>query len=325
MILRNKPSKALIACICSLSTVAIIGDSSTQRALAAGNSYSGGTVAGPGGASLPITRVITVTSRGGEFTVPTEYGKLIFQVPTGTFQQPAQLVLANAISFYSVGLPGKQISASFFIAMYRNGSKINGDFSHPITVTMAMPFANGGDEVYIRSNGEWIKIQNAVVGQGLVTFQISSDPVVAVVGRKGATQPIVIPGARGQSVKKLQQALNLNRSHLTVDGIYGPMTYGAVAKFQSDVKLKANGIVGPRTWALLLHQSPSSYPKLSVGADFAAVTILRGLLIQQGYSLPSRGSFNEDVKNAVTDFQRRHRIHANGVVKRGTWLKLGVQ
>jgi len=36
-----------------------------------------------------------------------------------------------------------------------------------------------------------------------------------------------------------------------VDGIFGPQTELAVTNFQTDITIKADGIVGPETWTAL--------------------------------------------------------------------------
>lgn len=53
-------------------------------------------------------------------------------------------------------------------------------------------------------------------------------------------------GSKGDTVKKLQQALNL-----TVDGDFGPKTDKAVREFQTKNKLTVDGIVGNNTWKAL--------------------------------------------------------------------------
>lgn len=52
-------------------------------------------------------------------------------------------------------------------------------------------------------------------------------------------------------VKKLQELLGI-----TADGLFGPGTEKAVIAFQKANRLDADGIVGPRTWALLLGNEP---------------------------------------------------------------------
>jgi murein L,D-transpeptidase YcbB/YkuD len=59
-------------------------------------------------------------------------------------------------------------------------------------------------------------------------------------------RPLLKVGARGQLVRNLQEALGVN-----VDGAFGPDTHDAVVRFQREKGLKADGIVGPATWAEL--------------------------------------------------------------------------
>ncbi|MCL2062696.1 MAG: peptidoglycan-binding protein [Firmicutes bacterium] len=64
-------------------------------------------------------------------------------------------------------------------------------------------------------------------------------------------------GARGESVRTLQQMLNKARIRypsvplLTTDGIFGPNTANAVRAFQRAAGLTVDGLVGPITWAAL--------------------------------------------------------------------------
>lgn len=55
-------------------------------------------------------------------------------------------------------------------------------------------------------------------------------------------------GSTGTAVSELQQTLN-NKNYAcgTVDGIFGSKTYNAVVRFQGDVGLQKDGIVGPAT------------------------------------------------------------------------------
>ena len=54
-------------------------------------------------------------------------------------------------------------------------------------------------------------------------------------------------GSRGEDVKTLQKLL-----HLYVDGVFGKITEEAVKKFQRENGLCDDGIVGEKTWAILL-------------------------------------------------------------------------
>src|SRR2546421_10092890 len=67
------------------------------------------------------------------------------------------------------------------------------------------------------------------------------------------THPLLVRGASGDRVRKLQQMLNA-RGHeppLKVDGGFGPLTQAAVKQFQHDHDLEDDGKVGPLTWAAL--------------------------------------------------------------------------
>lgn len=59
-------------------------------------------------------------------------------------------------------------------------------------------------------------------------------------------------GSRGKDVKTLQRIL-----HLYEDGIFGAMTEEAVKEYQRQHWLTADGIVGDKTWAVMLSQSDS--------------------------------------------------------------------
>ncbi len=64
------------------------------------------------------------------------------------------------------------------------------------------------------------------------------------------------PGDTGTQVKKLQRALKaLGYSVGTIDGQYGPTTKEAVASFQHDAKLTADGVFGPKTLNALIRKA----------------------------------------------------------------------
>ncbi len=72
-----------------------------------------------------------------------------------------------------------------------------------------------------------------------------------------AGRPVLGRGSKGDEVASLQSLLrNLNFS-VTIDGDFGPGTEVAVARFQSDHDLAADGIVGAQTWAALLAAQPT--------------------------------------------------------------------
>ncbi len=67
-----------------------------------------------------------------------------------------------------------------------------------------------------------------------------------------AVSQVLQQGATGGAVKILQAGLNAKRYVLAADGIFGPATDSAVRRFQSDNGLTVDGIVGPQTWGALV-------------------------------------------------------------------------
>jgi lysozyme family protein len=69
--------------------------------------------------------------------------------------------------------------------------------------------------------------------------------------------PLLIKGAKGESVQRLQGLLRAAFPELKDDdlmplGDFGPITDGLVRRFQGEQQLTADGEVGPRTWSALL-------------------------------------------------------------------------
>ena len=65
-------------------------------------------------------------------------------------------------------------------------------------------------------------------------------------------------GSKGETVVEMQrilERLGYDLGPCGVDGDFGRMTEKAVKAFQQDHRLKVDGIVGPKTWAELLHKS----------------------------------------------------------------------
>lgn len=60
-------------------------------------------------------------------------------------------------------------------------------------------------------------------------------------------------GSSGEAVMQIQSALNaVMGNKLTIDGKYGPATEAAVRAYQAYVHLPVDGIVGPVTWGALV-------------------------------------------------------------------------
>ena len=77
---------------------------------------------------------------------------------------------------------------------------------------------------------------------------IMATPTKPASGNRAATVAPVGAYTSSPYVKWVQATLNyLNGANLEVDGAYGALTRGAVAKFQQQWGLSADGVVGPET------------------------------------------------------------------------------
>jgi len=65
------------------------------------------------------------------------------------------------------------------------------------------------------------------------------------------TRPVLHRGSAGEAVGDLQEQLRDVGYPLAIDGDYGPATELAVMEFQAAHRLKADGIVGKKTWSAL--------------------------------------------------------------------------
>jgi peptidoglycan hydrolase-like protein with peptidoglycan-binding domain len=75
-------------------------------------------------------------------------------------------------------------------------------------------------------------------------------------------------GTKGERVKELQRLLNLSK----VDGLYGQVTRQAVIAFQQKNGLKPDGVVGVKTWQVLVNkQTPLKpvYESVKVAEDYS--------------------------------------------------------
>lgn len=121
----------------------------------------------------------------------------------------------------------------------------------------------------------------------------------------------------GPNVYAIQYLLRHHGYILTVDGIYGSGTAGAVQSFQTANGLSADGVIGPQTWPVLV----VSVQQGNYGND-AVFAVQHLLVFQWGYSLVIDGDFGPATQAAVVDFQSQQGLPATGVVDTATWSAL---
>jgi peptidoglycan hydrolase-like protein with peptidoglycan-binding domain len=111
-----------------------------------------------------------------------------------------------------------------------------------------------------------------------------------------------------------------------VDGIYGSLTRTAVTNFQRDFGLKPDGIIGPRTLAVLNGSAigsdidpptaapvPTSPPS-SVAAGVSIAEVQRLLRFKGYYSGPIDSVYSPATRSAVVKFQQDQGLKPDGIV-----------
>lgn len=168
------------------------------------------------------------------------------------------------------------------------------------------------------------------------------------------TRPTLRVGSTGGAVSEIQAILTLlGYFDNPVDGKYQATTEAAVQKFQTDVGLNSDGIVGPATWEKLLPtpsteftppdvpetaaadadaetmadedeaDEPIELPTLRQGVSGPAVMRVQDTLKSRGfYDGPVDGIFGPATEAAVMEFQRSKQLAADGVVGPATWQAL---
>ena len=133
-------------------------------------------------------------------------------------------------------------------------------------------------------------------------------------------------GSKGSQVTSLQQRLKeLGYFQGNTTKYFGPITKAAVIRFQTHNGLKADGIVGSKTWNALGNKPKSaakiitggSYPTLREGSKGEDVKYL-----QRKLNLRVDGIFGSRTKAAVISFQRSQGLKADGIVDLNTWNAL---
>jgi peptidoglycan hydrolase-like protein with peptidoglycan-binding domain len=122
-------------------------------------------------------------------------------------------------------------------------------------------------------------------------------------------------------VRSLQDLLRGRRYNLEADGIYGPMTEGAVKDFQQSKSLSVDGIVGPLTWPKLIVQ----IKKGSTGDAVRGVQEVMKFHDQsggEGRPIHVDGIFGPQTDEWVRGFQNAVGIDSDGIVGPITWRAL---
>jgi peptidoglycan hydrolase-like protein with peptidoglycan-binding domain len=135
-------------------------------------------------------------------------------------------------------------------------------------------------------------------------------------------------GAKPVGLEGLQAKLGV-----PADGDFGRGTARAVREFQRKHGLKADGIVGPSTWAALGVRDPGKTLREERSHRGRSHRSHRGGAkhgtsvadLQRALGISADGVFGRGTARAVREFQRKHGLKADGVVGPATWAALGIR
>ena len=138
--------------------------------------------------------------------------------------------------------------------------------------------------------------------------------------------PLVKQGDEQHPVRTVQYLLRARGHAVTVDGIFGPATDGAVRSFQQQRGLSVDGIVGPNTWSALIvqvQQGSQGDAVRGVQEEFQ----FRNLSGDPSKGLQIDGSFGPKTDAAVRGFQQALHtdipsVTVDGIVGPVTWRAL---
>jgi hypothetical protein len=131
------------------------------------------------------------------------------------------------------------------------------------------------------------------------------------------TWPLEQEGSSGEDVRSVQYLLTAQGHPVSVDGIFGPLTKGAVESFQAADGLAADGIVGNQTWPRLIVQVAS-------GSTGDAVRAVQSQIHGRGDGsvIAVDGVFGAMTSDAVGGFQQLLGLTVDHIVGPVTWNHL---
>lgn len=181
--------------------------------------------------------------------------------------------MAGAIeSPFSAG--SAPINERQFEAHCRMLADFHASMAIPVTRETCLTHAEVEPTLGVKQRGKWdltrlpfkLELRGAIPVGDYMRERVKSYMPASPVTEIATNRPILREGARGAFVLDLQ--ILLADAHVFSgkrDGQFGPLTKAAVAAFQTRNGLKADGVVGPLTWAALME--PAILPERDVSLD----------------------------------------------------------
>ena len=230
--------------------------------------------------------------------------------------------LAEDLKYGSSGSQVKQAQARLAeLGYYKD--KIDSKFGH--TTYLAV-------KAFQEKNG--LKV-DGVIGEttNFVLFSAGAIKADGIAADPALYQRIAY-GDAGPAVKTVQGLLrDLGYYTKDVEGKFGYSTYQAVVKYQKDMGLKVDGVVGPVTWGALTGALPPPAPPAPFDPlskiPYKLLDVNPGvLMIEQkldalGYDVATvADSFDYQTYLAVRAFQKNNSLSVDGIVGLNTWNAL---
>ncbi|MFP4300286.1 MAG: peptidoglycan-binding domain-containing protein [Spirulinaceae cyanobacterium] len=143
--------------------------------------------------------------------------------------------------------------------------------------------------------------------------------VLSILSLAGEAIAILKLGDRGPEVKTVQTRLQeLGYFNANATGYFGPITQGAVIRFQKAQNLQPDGRVGAQTQAALQNRTAPNTAPTGIwrrGSQGEAVRLIQEQLGIAGfYNYAADGVFDSETENAVKAFQQANNLTVDGVV-----------
>lgn len=121
-------------------------------------------------------------------------------------------------------------------------------------------------------------------------------------------------GSKGADVELLQKYLNLIQ-----DGVFGKLTHEAVIAFQKSKNIKADGIVGDKTWAALMTEKSNTIPSNLTKRSRRLITdiIVHCTASKEGTPLSVEQIRKEHKKNGWNDIGYHVVVLLDGTIANG--------
>ncbi|MGW7822404.1 peptidoglycan-binding domain-containing protein [Streptomyces puniciscabiei] len=126
------------------------------------------------------------------------------------------------------------------------------------------------------------------------------------------------PGDRGSLVWTVQRLLKARRQPVRLTGIFDTETKSRVVAFQHDSGLQPDGLVGARTWSMLVMAT-------SPGDTGPQVEAVQNPLAHAGWPADITGHFTTATHQSLLGFQREHGLPATGTADAATLLALSTE